>query len=100
MTEEEYSNASELEKILYDKTGMLAKNHPSIVEAMEDYAEAKAGQVDAVVMRSGYLGVIDNQKVFVVAEDEDKAVNELYKASGDEEFDLLDLGRISIIVSA
>ena len=39
MTDEEYEKASDLEKILYDRTGMLAKNHPSIVEAMEEYAK-------------------------------------------------------------
>ena len=40
MTGKEYNKASELEKILYDCTGMLAKKHPSIVEAMQKYATA------------------------------------------------------------
>ena len=39
MTEEEYNKASDLEKILYDRTGMLAENHTDIVEAMDRYAD-------------------------------------------------------------
>jgi len=44
MTAKEYDNASEIEKVLYDKTGMLAKKHPSIVEAMNEYARKIAEQ--------------------------------------------------------
>ncbi|MBQ4805536.1 hypothetical protein J8L88_21920, partial [Aquimarina sp. MMG015] len=38
MNEEDYKNATELAKVLYDRTGMLIENHPSIVESMEIYA--------------------------------------------------------------
>ena len=41
MTQEEFDKASLLEQILYDETGMLAKNHPSIAKAMEEYYQAK-----------------------------------------------------------
>jgi len=32
---------NEAEQILYDCTGMLGENHPSIIEAMDKYAIAK-----------------------------------------------------------
>ena len=38
MNAEQYQKASRLEQILYDRTGMLAENHPSIIEAMQKYA--------------------------------------------------------------
>ena len=41
MTQEEFDKAPLLDQILYDETGMLAKNHPSIAEAMEKYHQAK-----------------------------------------------------------
>lgn len=41
MTQEEYDKAPEIDKILYDKTGMLAKNHTGIIEAMTEYAESE-----------------------------------------------------------
>lgn len=41
MTQEEFDKAPLLDKILYDTTGMLAENHPSIAEAMEKYHQAK-----------------------------------------------------------
>lgn len=37
MTEEEYKNATILEQILYDETGMYASDNPSIATAMEKY---------------------------------------------------------------
>jgi hypothetical protein len=39
MTPEEYHNATNLERILYDCTGMLAENHPSIVKTLNEYAK-------------------------------------------------------------
>jgi len=41
MTQEEFDKAPLLKKILYDETGMLVENHPSIAEAMEKYHKAK-----------------------------------------------------------
>jgi hypothetical protein len=41
MTQEEFDKAPLLDQILYDTTGMLTENHPSIVEAMEKYHQAK-----------------------------------------------------------
>ena len=39
MTQEEFDKAPLLDQILYNKTGMLAENHTSIAEAMEEYAQ-------------------------------------------------------------
>jgi hypothetical protein len=86
-------------KLAFDVGDSRRDSIENLAKRVEQRQET-ASAVDTIVMRAGYLGVIGNQKVFVVAEDEDKAVNELYKVSGDEEFDLLDLGRIPIIVSA
>ena len=41
MTQEEFDKSPLLNQILYDKTGMLAENHTSIAEAMEEYHQAK-----------------------------------------------------------
>jgi DNA-binding transcriptional regulator LsrR (DeoR family) len=41
MTQEEFDKAPLLDQILYDETGMLVENHPSIAEAMEKYHQAK-----------------------------------------------------------
>jgi hypothetical protein len=41
MTQEEFDKAPLLDQILYDTTGMLVENHPSIAEAMEKYHQAK-----------------------------------------------------------
>lgn len=41
MTQEEFDKSPLLDQILYDCTGMLAENHPSIVEAMQKYADAQ-----------------------------------------------------------
>ena len=39
MTQDEFNKAPKLDQILYDETGMLTENHPSIVEAMKKYAK-------------------------------------------------------------
>jgi hypothetical protein len=41
MTQEEFEKAPLLDQILYDETGLLVKNHPSIAEAMKKYHQAK-----------------------------------------------------------
>ena len=41
MTQEEFDKAPLLDQILYDTTGMLVGNHPSIAEAMDKYHQAK-----------------------------------------------------------
>jgi hypothetical protein len=41
MTQEEFYELPLLDQILYDETGMLVDNHPSIAEAMEKYHQAK-----------------------------------------------------------
>lgn len=41
MTQEEFDKAPLLDQILYDETGMLVENHPSIAEAMDKYHQAK-----------------------------------------------------------
>lgn len=41
MTQEEFDKAPLLDQILYDETGMLVENHPSIAKAMEKYHQAK-----------------------------------------------------------
>ncbi len=41
MTQEEFDKAPLLDQILYDETGMLIENHPSIAKAMEEYHQAK-----------------------------------------------------------
>ncbi len=46
MTQEEYDNAPKVEQILYDKTGMLAKNHTDIIEAMTEYAEGEVKKLN------------------------------------------------------
>jgi N-acetyl-anhydromuramyl-L-alanine amidase AmpD len=40
MTQEEFDKAPLLNQVLYDCTGMLAENHPDIVECMQEYAKA------------------------------------------------------------
>ena len=41
MTQEEFDKAPLLDQILYDTTGMLVENHPSIAEAMDKYHQSK-----------------------------------------------------------
>ena len=41
MTQEEFDKAPLLDQILYDTTGMLVENHPSVAEAMDKYHQAK-----------------------------------------------------------
>ena len=41
MTQEEFEKAPLLDQILYNETGLLVKNHPSIAEAMKKYHQAK-----------------------------------------------------------
>ncbi len=41
MTQDDFNKAPLVEQILYDTTGMLAKNHTDIIEAMNKYHEAK-----------------------------------------------------------
>jgi DNA-binding transcriptional regulator LsrR (DeoR family) len=41
MAAEDFYKAPLLDQILYDETGMLVENHPSIAEAMEKYHQAK-----------------------------------------------------------
>jgi len=41
MTQKEYDKAPKIEQVLYNCTGFLAKNHPSIIEAMTIYAESE-----------------------------------------------------------
>lgn len=41
MTQEDFDKATLAEQILYDCTGMLAENHPSIIETMDKYHQAK-----------------------------------------------------------
>jgi hypothetical protein len=54
MTQEEFDKSPLLDQILYDCTGMLAENHPSIAEAMQKYADAQLLQT-AVVGQSEQL---------------------------------------------
>lgn len=67
MTPEEYNKASLLKQILYDTTGMLAENHPSIVEAMELYADQRekeafeAGHDKGFVLGSEFPNLSINQ---------------------------------------
>ncbi|MDX5583519.1 MAG: hypothetical protein QNK20_01120 [Aureibaculum sp.] len=46
MTQKEYNKAPKVEQILYDKTGMLAKNHTDIIEAMTEYAESEVKKLN------------------------------------------------------
>lgn len=53
MTQEEFDKAPLLDQILYDTTGMLVDDDPSIAEAMENYHQAKLkllGIADVSVM--------------------------------------------------
>jgi hypothetical protein len=63
MTQEEFDKAPLLDQILYDTTGMLVENHPSIAEAMDKYHQAKLK----------LLGIADVGKLFTAEE----VVNEL-----------------------
>lgn len=59
MTQEEFDKAPLLDQILYDTTGMLVENHPSIAEAMEKYHQAKLkllgiADVSGSVLYKGY----------------------------------------------
>ena len=46
MTQEEFDKAPKVERILYDKTGMLAKNHTDIIDAMTEYAESEVKKLN------------------------------------------------------
>lgn len=46
MTQEEFDKAPKVEQILYDKTGMLAKNHTDIIDAMTEYAESEVKKLN------------------------------------------------------
>lgn len=41
MTQAEFDKATLAEQILYDCTGMLGENHPTIIEAMDKHANEK-----------------------------------------------------------
>ena len=53
MTQEEFDKAPLLDQILYDTTGMLVENHPSVAEAMDKYAKVDflAGYKEAMRWR-------------------------------------------------
>lgn len=44
---------NEAEQILYDRTGMLGSNHPSIIEAMDEYAKQQSKK--AVTVSDEYI---------------------------------------------
>ena len=46
MTQEEFDKAPKIEQVLYDCTGMLAKNHSDIIEAMTLYAESEVKKLN------------------------------------------------------
>ena len=55
MNDDEYNKATDLEKILYDCTGMLASNHSGIVDAMVKYAKVVKEKCNLpVVMESQF----------------------------------------------
>lgn len=45
MSDEEFYEAPLLDQVLYDCTGMLVRNHPSIAEAMCKYHQEKLKQI-------------------------------------------------------
>lgn len=70
MTQDDYNKAPELDKILYDCTGMLVENHPSIAEAMQKYADKQFK----------LTSVSKNEVEFCECEDPDivKSKNDIY----------------------
>lgn len=45
MGDKEFYEAPLLDQVLYDCTGMLVRNHPSIAEAMEKYHKSKLKKI-------------------------------------------------------
>ncbi|MBE9468997.1 MAG: hypothetical protein IMY72_11860 [Bacteroidetes bacterium] len=48
MTQDDFDKAPKVEQILYDCTGMLARNHPDLIEAMTKYAQQQVGNIQRV----------------------------------------------------
>lgn len=61
MTQEEFDKLPLLDKILYDTTGMLVENHPSIAEAMEKYHQAKLKLLDVTNVNNMYCSCHQSQ---------------------------------------
>ena len=57
MTQEEFDKAPLLDQILYDATGMLVENHPSIAKAMEEYHKRKLKLLGTAVVGSSTLSI-------------------------------------------
>lgn len=69
-----------LEEILYDQTGMLAENHPSISEAMKQYAKEVAKEAlknaseNVMLLLTPSLGV--NDLIWDYSVDKESILNE------------------------
>lgn len=55
MTQEEFDKAPKIEQVLYDCTGMLAKNHSDIIEAMTLYAESEVKRLNTPDVSKRFL---------------------------------------------
>ena len=70
MTQEEFDKAPLLDQILYDTTGMLVENHPSIAEAMDKYHQAKLKLLGIADVSGSLPSLDDATKVAVRVSEE------------------------------
>ena len=87
MTQEEFDKAPLLDQILYDETGMLVENHPSIAEAMEKYHQAKLKLLGIGGVSDSRLPTVkDAERYFYQKHhfDENGNVKEEYISDGDD----------------
>jgi hypothetical protein len=80
MTQKEFDKAPKVEQILYDKTGMLAKNHTDIIEAMTEYAESEVKKLNIFSV---------NQQRELLSQYNDY-LNMQYQSSGYDDTDISD----------
>lgn len=57
MTQEEFDKAPKAEQILYDCTGMLAKNHPDIIEIMKLYVQSEVEKLNLANIRERFSDI-------------------------------------------
>ena len=84
MTQEEFDKAPKVERILYDKTGMLAKNHTDIIDAMTEYAESEVKKLNIFSVsqhRELLIAYEDYLNEYHTKEDRIKQVDKYLKAN-------------------
>jgi len=81
MTQEEFDKAPKIEQVLYDCTGMLAKNHPDIIEAMTIYADSEVKKLNLHDVSGSLLCILDCVKSGGLTRDKTYKILHKYKDS-------------------